>query len=48
MGLGTSEISRKLNRSVKTIESHRANIKKKLNLKNGNELTRFAINLTAS
>ena len=46
-GLGTTEISNKLNRSVKTIESHRANIKKKLNLKSGNELTRFAINLAS-
>ena len=45
MGLGTSEISHKLNRSVKTIESHRANIKKKLNLKSGIELTHFAISL---
>jgi DNA-binding NarL/FixJ family response regulator len=47
LGLGTSEISQKLNRSVKTIESHRANIKKKLNLKSGNELTHFAINLAS-
>ena len=45
LGLGTSEIADKLNRSIKTIESHRANIKKKLNLKNGIELTHFAINL---
>lgn len=48
LGLGTAEISQKLNRSVKTIESHRANIRKKLNLKNGNELVKFAINLTSS
>lgn len=48
MGMGTSEISKKLNRSVKTIESHRANIKKKLNLKSGNELVHFAINLVSS
>jgi len=48
LGLGTSEISQKLNRSVKTIESHRANIKKKLNLKNGNELTHFAFSLTST
>ena len=45
LGLGTSEISQKLNRSIKTIESHRANIKKKLNLKTGNELVHFAFNL---
>jgi DNA-binding NarL/FixJ family response regulator len=48
LGLGTSDISQKLNRSIKTIESHRANIKKKLNLKTGNELTHFAINLANS
>ncbi|MBI3901522.1 MAG: response regulator transcription factor [Nitrosomonadales bacterium] len=48
LGLGTSEISNKLNRSIKTIESHRANIRKKLNLKNGNELARFAISFVSS
>lgn len=47
LGLGTSEISQKLNRSVKTIESHRANLKKKLMLKSGNELAHFAINLVS-
>jgi len=48
LGLSTSDISQKLHRSVKTIESHRANIKRKLNLKNGNELTHFAFSLAAS
>lgn len=48
MGLGTSEIATKLNRSIKTIESHRANIKKKLNLKNGNELIHHAIRMVSS
>ena len=47
LGLGTTEISNKLNRSIKTIESHRANIKKKLDLKSGNELIHFAINLAS-
>lgn len=47
LGLGTSEISLRLNRSIKTIESHRANIRKKLNLKSGNELVLFAINLAS-
>jgi DNA-binding CsgD family transcriptional regulator len=28
---------------VKTVETHRANIKRKLNLKSGNELTRYAV-----
>ncbi len=45
MGLGTSEIADKLARSVKTIESHRANIKKKLNLDSGSQLIHFAISL---
>lgn len=44
MGLGTSEIAQKLKRSIKTIESHRANIRRKLDLKSGNELVLFAIN----
>jgi DNA-binding NarL/FixJ family response regulator len=46
LGLGTREISEKLNRNMKTIESHRANIKSKLNLKSGNELDRYAYRLT--
>lgn len=45
MGLGSNEIAETLNRSVKTIESHKANIKKKLNLKNSNQLMLFAANL---
>lgn len=48
LGMGTSEIAAKLVRSVKTIESHKANIKKKLNLDSGNQLTLFAINLVSS
>lgn len=48
MGLGTSEIAEKLSRSVKTIESHKANMKKKLNLESGTQLTHFAINLVSS
>lgn len=48
LGMGTSEIAEKLARSVKTIESHKANIKKKLNLDSGNQLTLFAINLASS
>lgn len=47
MGLGTSEISDRISRSVKTIESHKANIKKKLNLDNANQLNLFAINFVA-
>ncbi len=48
MGLGTSEIAERLSRSVKTIESHKANIKKKLSLVNANQLSRFAANLVSS
>lgn len=46
-GLGTSEIADKLCRSVKTIESHKANIKKKLDLTSSTQLTLFAINLVS-
>jgi DNA-binding NarL/FixJ family response regulator len=48
LGMGTSDIAGKLARSIKTIESHKANIKKKLNLDSGNQLTMFAINLVSS
>ncbi|MCY7387392.1 MAG: response regulator transcription factor [Burkholderiales bacterium] len=44
IGLGSSEIAAKLNRSVKTVEAHRANLKKKLGLRNASELNRFAAN----
>lgn len=43
LGYGTRQISEKLNRSVKTIEAHRASLKDKLSLKTGNDLVRFAI-----
>jgi len=42
-GLGPSQIAEQLHLSVKTIETHRENIKKKLNLLNGSELTRLAM-----
>ncbi len=42
-GLGTRDIAERLHRSVKTIESHRENIKSKLNLTSGVDLTRFAV-----
>ncbi len=44
MGLSTSEIAIKLDRGIKTVESHRANLKKKLGLRNAPELNRFAAN----
>jgi len=45
IGIGTStrEIARSLNLSIKTIESHRQRIKRKLNLGNGTHLMRFAV-----
>lgn len=42
-GFRTAEIAKKINRSIKTIEAHRANIKKKLDLKNAAELIHFAV-----
>lgn len=42
-GLGPSKIAEQLHLSVKTIETHRENIKKKLNLRTGWELSREAI-----
>ena len=42
-GLGSRQIAEKLSLSVKTVETYREKIKAKLDLKNGNELTRHAI-----
>jgi DNA-binding NarL/FixJ family response regulator len=42
-GYTTREISSSLGISAKTVESHRGNIRQKLHLKNGAELTRFAL-----
>ena len=41
-GLATAEIADRLRVSVKTIETYRSNIKAKLNLKDANELIRYA------
>jgi DNA-binding NarL/FixJ family response regulator len=43
-GMAVHEIARKLQISPKTIESHRTNIKTKLNLRNSAQLTHLAIN----
>jgi two-component system, NarL family, response regulator NreC len=42
-GLGTTEIATRLNRSVKTIETHKANLKTKLGMGSAQELTGFAM-----
>ena len=42
-GQGTRHIAQTLHLSVKTVEVHRANIKRKLGLKGANELVRYAI-----
>jgi len=46
-GRGTRQIAEQLHLSVKTIESHRAHIKEKLNLKNATELVHRAIQMRA-
>lgn len=47
-GTSTSSIAKQLHRSVKTIETYRARIKVKLNLKNNMELIRLAMNWVQS
>jgi len=42
-GLSTREIADSLSLSVKTIESHRAHVKEKLNLRNATELVQFSV-----
>lgn len=44
-GRGTRQIAEQLHLSVKTVESHRAHIKEKLNLKNATELVHRAIQM---
>ena len=41
--LGTKQISQRLHLSVSTVETHRAHIKEKLNLRSGPELVRAAV-----
>ncbi len=45
LGFGTRQIAEKLNRSIKTVEAHHANLKGKLQLKSGRDLVRFAVQL---
>jgi DNA-binding NarL/FixJ family response regulator len=42
-GLATREIARRLSLSIKTVEVHRANIKRKLGLRTATELVRHAV-----
>ena len=42
-GRGTREIAEELHISAKTVESYRAHIKVKMNLKNAHELTQHAV-----
>lgn len=44
-GHGTRQIAEELHLSIKTVESHRAHIKEKLNLKNATELVHRAIQM---
>lgn len=42
-GIGTRQIAERLFLSIKTVEAHRENIKQKLEIKSGPELTRYAV-----
>jgi DNA-binding NarL/FixJ family response regulator len=42
-GFTTGEVARELGISSKTVESHRGNVRRKLNLRSGSELMRFAL-----
>ncbi len=48
MGFGTRQIAEKLQRSIKTIEAHRASLKTKLQLESGRDLDRFALQWLAT
>ena len=43
LGLSTHQIAKRVNLNVKTVGTYREKLKKKLNLKSGVELARFAI-----
>ncbi len=43
-GMSTRETAHSLNLSIKTVESHRQRIKRKLNLNTGTQLVQYAVN----
>jgi DNA-binding NarL/FixJ family response regulator len=43
-GMSTRETAQALNLSIKTVESHRQRIKRKLNLSTGTQLVQYAVN----
>ena len=45
-GLPPAQIAERLHRSVKTVDTHRENIKRKLGLPSAAELTRYAVQWT--
>jgi DNA-binding NarL/FixJ family response regulator len=47
-GMSTRETAHSLNLSVKTVESHRQRIKRKLNLSTGTQLVQYAVNWFSS
>lgn len=47
-GLSSNDISRRLNLSVKTVGTHRVNIKRKLDLRRGTDLVRYAVRWAAA
>lgn len=47
-GMSTREAAQSLNLSVKTVESHRQRIKRKLNLSTGTQLVQYAVNWFSS
>ncbi len=46
-GLSTRQVAEQLNLSVKTVETHRENIKQKLKLENAAQLIQYAVRFTA-
>jgi DNA-binding NarL/FixJ family response regulator len=47
-GNDVREIAKRLHLSAKTVETHRAHIKEKLQLKNAREVARFALQWTSA